>query len=240
MRPLLAPLTVLAVLLVPAAAQAADLPLEQQGVRAQNTSNGVKIVFGPKAKGLYKKIAGRKVTIECATVPPTDGPVLGRDSENDGLSASLVAPKQRRPLRLGERGRTRYDTCEVQARRTKKRKGGSEEVRIVLDLALPLTQRGAVFLDEREVATVLEFALALFAPRKGQTNYRTTDEVRGRIDQAFVLEDPSGTPPPRFVGLYSDGVQHAAVVAVTASGRRVFIDVNGDALTSNLSTVLFR
>jgi hypothetical protein len=239
MRSTLAPLTVLAVLLAPAAARAADLPLEQHGVRAQNTSNGVKVVFGPKAKSLYRRIAGRRLKFDCTVVPPTDGPILIRDDSGKQQTGSLIAPRKRRPLRLSG-GFSEFDTCRLQARRTTKRKGGGEDVRIVLDLSLPLTQKGAVFLDESEIAGALDFAIGLFQPPEGQTSYRTAEDVRGRVDQAVVLDDPSATPPPRFVGLYSDGAQHAAAVAVTKSGRRVFIDVNADVLSTNLTTVLLR
>jgi hypothetical protein len=239
MRLTLAPLTVLAVLLAPAAAQAAGLPLQTGGVRAQNTSHGVKVTFGPKAKDLYKRIAGRRVTVGCTTVPPTDGPVLDREDSGASETTILIAPKKRRALRFSD-GRTTYDTCRLQARRTRKRKGGGRDVITVVDLSLPLTQRGAVFLDERRIAAVLDVAIGLVEPPKGRTNYRTTAEVLGRLDQLVALDDPNATPPPRFVGLYSDGAQHATAVAVTSSGRRVFIDVNADVMSTNLTTVLFR
>jgi hypothetical protein len=234
--------TVLAALLAPSAAAAADLPLTVDGVRATQGSGGVKIVFGPKAKGLYKKIAGRKVTVDCETVLRTDGPVLGRDDGGgEGLTSVLVAAKKRRALRLGERS-GRFDTCRLSARRTKKLKNGGKEVRIVLDLRVPLTQKGAVFLDESRMAIVLDDALGLVEPAKGQTNYRSAQDgiaSAGGEGGIVVLDSPDATPPADRLGLYSDGVAHAAAVAVTKAGRRVFIEVDGDALKTNLTSVLF-
>ena len=44
----------------------------------------------------------------------------------------------------------------------------------------------------------------------------------------MALAQPSDTPPPRTIGYYSDGVKHAALVVLSASGRRLFIEVSAD------------
>lgn len=229
-------LTAAAVLLLAPAAARADLPMEVDGVRAERGSGGLRIVFGPDARDDYKKIAGRRVTIECETVPPTDGPVLNReDSGSGGASTLLVAPKKRKPLKFGK---GRYDICRVEARRTTKRKR-TTETRIVLDLRIPVTQRGAVFLDEAKTATLLSVMLEFVKRGPGQS-YRTAENAIQRSElHAVPLASPDATPPADRLGLYSDAAQHATAVAVTASGRRVFIDVNADSLSTNLSTVLF-
>ena len=49
-----------------------------------------------------------------------------------------------------------------------------------------------------------------------------------------VLAAATDSPPPRRVGLYSDGAQHMTVVAPTPDGRRLFIDADGGVLTSNV------
>jgi hypothetical protein len=89
---------------------------------------------------------------------------------------------------------------------------------------------------------VLSDALGLFEPPSGQTNYRSAQDAiaeAGGEGGLVVLDSPDATPPADRIGLYSDGVAHAAVVAFTKSGRRVFIEADGDALDTNLTSVLF-
>ena len=241
MRLPIASLTLLILLLTPAAASAADLPLEVRGVKADRVSGkaGVEIRFSPSAKKLYKRIAGRKVTVKCATVPESGGPVLKRDDAGDGLEVLLVAPKGKRVLRLGRSAR-RYDTCRVQTRRIKEHQDGSSETRIVMNLWLPLTQKGAVFLDETEIAVSLGFVLEA-AAGPASSDYLTAPEAieEGNLEGVVLLADPAATPPAGKLGLYSDGAHHVAAVGVTRSGRRVFVDVNADVLSTNLSASLF-
>ena len=134
----------------------------------------------------------------------------------------------------------RFDTCRIEARRTRTRKR-TVETTIVMDLGLPLTQRGAVFLDESEMLLSLDALLEAVTPPEGQTAYRSAADAieRTGLSNVVVLDDAAATPPAGKLGLYSDGAQHAAAVGVTKSGRRVFIDVNADALSTNLSTALF-
>ena len=42
------------------------------------------------------------------------------------------------------------------------------------------------------------------------------------------LASPADTPPPGRIGYYSDGALHVAVVIVSGSGRRLFIELEPD------------
>jgi hypothetical protein len=48
------------------------------------------------------------------------------------------------------------------------------------------------------------------------------------------LATPDGTVAPGRYGIYSDGAQHIEAVAVTPAGRRLFLDLNGDTVSSNV------
>jgi hypothetical protein len=54
-----------------------------------------------------------------------------------------------------------------------------------------------------------------------------------------ALGAPSDTPPAGAVGYYSDGAQHAAAVVLSASGKRLFLEQNGDVLHMNIAKYIF-
>jgi hypothetical protein len=58
------------------------------------------------------------------------------------------------------------------------------------------------------------------------------------IPDLFELSAPDATPPARKLGLFTDTAQHLTVVAVTLTGRRLFIGANGEVLTSNVPEVV--
>jgi hypothetical protein len=62
--------------------------------------------------------------------------------------------------------------------------------------------------------------------------------ARARVT-LVALETPSGTPPGDAFGYYSDGARHAAAVAVSASGRRLFLEYDGDVLHTNIVRYMF-
>jgi hypothetical protein len=115
-----------------------------------------------------------------------------------------------------------------------------------LIVSVPLTQRGAVFLDEeataRTIATVLELG-GIMAQDRNRTGYVSPAELlealRPRRRQVVALAAPPDTPPPGAVGYYSDGAQHAAAVALSTQGRRLFHEVTGDVLHTNIARHIF-
>jgi hypothetical protein len=42
------------------------------------------------------------------------------------------------------------------------------------------------------------------------------------------LPSPSDTPPAGSIGYYSDGAQHVAAVVLSATGRRLFLELDVD------------
>jgi hypothetical protein len=113
----------------------------------------------------------------------------------------------------------------------------------LLIASAPLTQQGTVFLDNHynafllmAVLTASEFA----AEDRGREGFLTPDELMELAKTEpwapalAALASPSDTPPPDTVGYYSDGAKHAAVVTVSAAGKRLFFEVNGDAVRTNV------
>jgi hypothetical protein len=109
-----------------------------------------------------------------------------------------------------------------------------------LIVSVPLTQTGAVHLDEEGKAValfgVIFSASALAKSRGARTLPLPVDLLAAdatRLPRAswyplVALGAGSDTPPPGQVGYYSDGAEHAAAVILSASGRRLFIELEGD------------
>ena len=162
----------------------------------------------------------------------------------------MRAPKRRRPIRTGDRTRG-MDYCRVWlAARTIRRRGQRERRGRELIVSVPLTQRGAVHLDEEEKVWSLVGLLSFVAifgeedtwqgwPEPAELIETISDRGRGRLE-LVGLASPADTPAPGAVGYYSDGRQHAAVVILSASGRRLFIEFDADeVLRTNVAGHIF-
>jgi hypothetical protein len=156
-----------------------------------------------------------------------------------------VRPRGRRiPTGDGSRG---WDYCRLWLEaRTVRRDGRQRRVDRKLVVSVPLTQQGAVFLDGQEHAflllstlTISEFA----ADDRGRNGFLTpaeliaviTAEGTGAPSAVVALASPSDTPPPDAVGYYSDGAKHAAAVTLSTLGKRLFLEINGDVLHTNIT-----
>jgi hypothetical protein len=226
-------------LAVPAAAQT-PLPVgEADGVRLVRERGQLVVVFTPRAQRLWRRVAGKRVNVSCVEF------VEGGTRSGGNL---LRAPKRGRRIRTGDHSRVDY--CRVWLPRRRVGRGSRRETRgRVLIASIPFTQQGAVFLDEQQNAiglfallTVSEFA-AEDAGRKGYLTYAElielgTDTRRAR-SLLVELASPSDTPPPEKVGYYSDGANHVAAVVLSAQGRRLFLEYNGDALHTNVARHVF-
>jgi hypothetical protein len=108
------------------------------------------------------------------------------------------------------------------------------------------TAEGAVFLDEQsktiELAAVLTLA-SLVAEEEKLDAYPTHAQLLEAIPEVdgdiVALANPTDAPPPGVVGYYSDGQEHIAVVVLSRSGRRLFIDYAGDVLSTNVAGYYF-
>jgi hypothetical protein len=218
----------------------AQLPVgEADGVRIVRERGALVVVFTQRAARLYRRVAGKRVSVLCA------------EFVEDGLNSggiTLRAPKQRRPLRTGDLTRG-LDYCRVWlAARTVRRNGERQRRSRELIVSIPLTQRGAVFLDEQGKAFDLQGLLllaGLLAEERNSNNWPTATELleertrRSSGPGIVALTSPTETPPGGAIGYYSDGQQHVAAVIVSASGRRLFVEHEADVLHTNVAGYIY-
>jgi hypothetical protein len=243
---------VTAVLLVvapSAGAQTVQLPVGQaEGVRIVRERGAIVVVFTPRAERLWRRVAGKRVSVFCEerTGPDEHGVVT---VEGDGTT--FRAPRRGRHLRTGDLTRG-MDSCEVWLEsRTLTRNGQRIHYDRELIVSIPLTQKGAIRLDERARAyalmSLLSFA-SIDARRRDLDHFPTSAELVERLPlltrplklSVVALPSPSDTPPAGSIGYYSDGARHAAAVVVSASGRRLFLEFDVDQVVrSNVIGYIF-
>ena len=202
------------------------MPGSAKGVHVVNIHGRLGFVFTRQADRLWKRIAGREVAVACEDVIPI-APGSGGDV---ATSVALRAP--RRGRRLVTRQRTRlHDVCRISLIR---RDGTEIEV---LDIAL--NQRGATFLDEVQKADVMVDIYGVTNSLSKAGRYPAAAEVIATVTQKVVeLTRPGDTPPPGTYGIYSDANRHIEIVAQSSAGRRLFLDLDGDVLSSNVFTAI--
>jgi len=223
--------------LVLAAAPAAEAQLlppapkigEDRGVTIKRAGRTLVVSFRRSAARRFRYIAGRRVVVECIRLPRRrSGSVI--ESE---LEVNQLAPRKRRPFRLPGIPRRPIDYCEVRAPSRAVRRNGRKRRSAARDLAtVALTPAGATFLDERDRAIALLAVLVVASLEDGDggtQTYPTTQSFVARSDGiAVALDSPQATPPPRRVGYWSDGAEHAAFVVLSSAGRRLYIEVDTD------------
>ena len=232
----------LALVLPSASSAQAPLPVgEADGVRIVRERGALVVVFTQRAEKLRRRVAGMRVSVLCTEF--TSG-------GTNGGGVTQRAPKRGRRINTGDHTRG-MDYCRVWlAARTvtrggERRRQGREHI-----VSIPLTQEGAVFLDEQFKAfnlTVLLAASELGAEARNRTGFLSPAQLfplvrnsRPRPPFALVaLAAPSDTPPAGALGYYSDGAKHAAAVVLSASGKRLFLEFNGDVLHTNIAEYLF-
>jgi hypothetical protein len=235
----IAGLVAIALLAVPAAAGAqSELPVgEAEGVRIKRPAGGIVVVFTPAAQRHWRTVAGRRVSVFC-TKFLSDGTMYG--------GSTMRAPKRGGRIRTGDLT-PGQDYCRVWlARRSFRRNGQLVTQSRRLVVSVPLTQRGAVYLDEeknvRLMMSILLFA-GLEAEDRGQTTRPTAEQLlswRPRLGSVLsALTGPEDTPPAGKAGYWSDGAQHVAVVTVSALGRRLFWEGEGDVLHTNVADYVY-
>jgi hypothetical protein len=224
-------------LAVPAAAQTPPPVGEADGVRLVRERGELVVVFTPRAKRLWRRVAGKRVDVACVEF------LEGGTRSGGNL---LRAPKRGRRIRTGDRSRVDYCRVWLPARRVGRGEERHRRGRVQI-VSIPFTQEGAVFLDEQVTAFMLlgVLTLAEFAAEDlKKTGYPTPAELLEGLPQeargAIVpLATPADTPPAGAVGYYSDGAQHAATVGLSTPGRRLFLEVNGDVLHTNVAKYVF-
>ncbi len=222
---------------------------EAHGVKIVRVQGAIVVVFTQRAATRYRRIAGRVVRVDC-TGPLDDEPATtGGDRAITGEAVGGIkmrAPKHGRRLVTGDLTRG-MDFCRVWlAARTVRRHGERTRLRPRLIVSVPLTQTGAVFLDEQSKAFRLVQILisaSLVSEQEHVIGWPTYDLLWDwgfrKLGKRFVsLERPTDTPPPGAVGYYSHG-RDVAVAILSRSGRRLFIEVADDVLSTNVSDYVF-
>jgi hypothetical protein len=235
------PLAMVSVVMLAAApsagAQTVQLPVgEAHGVRIVRERGAIVVVFTPRAERLWRRVAGRRVSVFCEQ---RSGPDEFGIVTVDGGGTTFRAPRHGRRLRTGDLT-TGMDICQVSLEpRTVTRNGVRRHHPRRLIVAIPLTQEGAVRLDERARAHAL-LALVSFAAadagRRHLEGYPTPSELVAFVPvltrpiklSVVALSSPSDTPPGGSIGYYSDGAHHVAAVVLSASGRRLFLEFDAD------------
>ncbi|MEA2407510.1 MAG: hypothetical protein QOE69_1629 [Thermoleophilaceae bacterium] len=225
---------------LPASAGAAtgELPVGQaDGVRIVREHGAIVVVFTPRAQRLWRRVAGKRVSVMCER-GPSEPDEQGFVFTEEGGSTFRV-PRRGRRLRTGD-GTRGMDICRVWLEpRTVRRNGHRQRFGRELIVAIPLTQRGAVRLDERARAGVLVGVLSvadIYARQRHLDRYLTSEELVAELPllkrplrlSVVALGSPSDTPPAGSVGYYSDGARHVAAVILSGSGRRLFLELDVD------------
>jgi hypothetical protein len=237
--------TALLLVLVLPSTGAAQTPLpvgEADGVRiVRDRGGGIVVVFTKRAERLRRRVAGKRVSVFCTEFTRFGG---------NGGGITQRAPRRGRRIETGDRTRG-MDYCRVWlAARTVRRGGETRRRGRELIVSVPLTQDGAVHLDEESKALAMGLLLTaseLAAQARNRDGFLSPAQLSQLVRMArpsarsllVALAAPSDTPPAGSLGYYSDGAQHAAAVVVSASGKRLFLEYNGDVLHTNVAKYLF-
>jgi hypothetical protein len=240
---------VLLVVAPSASAQTVQLPVgEAKGVRIVREHGAIVVVFTHRATRLWRRVAGKRVSVLCDELPDPDE--FGLVTLHGG-GTTFRAPRRGRRLRTGDLTRG-MDVCRVWLEpRTLTRNGERRRYGRELIVAIPLTQRGAVHLDEEARAQALMGLLTIAsidAERRNLDRYPTSSELVALLPllprplrlTVVALPSPSDTPPAGSIGYYSDGARHVAAVVVSATGRRLLLELDvDDVIRSNVIGYLY-
>ena len=230
-------------LLAPSAAQAqteTDLPVgEARGVRlVRADGGGLVLIFSDRSAKLRERINSRYAWLSCTQL----GEVFSGVS-----SGNLDVPRHGRRVRTGfDPGPADFCRFFLKAH-TVKRHGERQRVSRRVLFSIPLTQPGAVYLDE-ESKTGNMFTISLLASfakddqeLAGAPTYAQLVQAYPKLTKVVVaLPAPGDSPPPERIGYYSDGQEHSVLAALSASGKCLFIERSaGDVLSTNVAAYLF-
>jgi hypothetical protein len=199
------------------------------GVTAVRTGDTVDVAFTPAALAQSGLLAGRAVTLSCDVAATTTSLQFKRDSASGGdlaFGQGTVGADGHARVRLDGAGDKpgAADYCEV-GRVRHIAKHSSTEATVA---RVPLTPAGATYVDETERATALR---RLLEKAHAATGYQPASALGAGV---VALDSPDATPPAGQQGYWTDGT-HAAVVTLSAAGRRLLIqDLGGFVVRSNV------
>ncbi len=219
-----------------AAQQPPQLPVgESKGVKLVRDDSGSLVwVFTTEADRLHRRIRGKRVFVSCTDLP--DVRMLGGDEIGSGTQYEFV-PRHGRVLSTGDL--TGWDYCRLFLP-ARKRRGQRQRTPRKHLVSIPLTQDGAVYLDGQRKNVRLTLVLTLagsIADERHQTTWPLLDDFPAKARtwlRIVPLAGPQDDPPPGMVGYFSDGQQHVAVSVLTATGERLFLELEaGDVVRTN-------
>jgi hypothetical protein len=220
----------------PASSQGPTPPLEVRGISIEGTGPGAVRITFDRAR-TYRRIAGRTLLVNCRQVDPA-APLLLREPTAGELDDQVAVPARRRPIRARQRGSSvRYDVCRLEGGRFRGR-GSKRHFARTLSVDVPVTEAGALYLRDVALGNRMVAALDVISALGSGGSYPAFAAVGDVIPRLVELPSPDATPAPGQLGLFSDGAQHMTIVAVTLTGRRLFIDAAGEVLTSNVPEVV--
>ena len=239
----------MAVVSAPASAQQ-PLPVgKSKGVEAKRVHGQITLTFTKRAERLRRRLAGREVIVTCTNVPRDRG--IRGGTRTTGGDTDVRIPAKRRSVRTGEASRP-LDYCRISLPARKiTRKGRSQRIPRQLLVSIPLTQAGAVRLDEESKATSIAGALIvvqLLAERRKLNTWPTPAQVLAYLQKLSPkgarrftpLANAAATPPAGTIGYWSDGGENASFVVLSRAGRRLFLALGADhVLSTNLTEYLF-
>jgi hypothetical protein len=164
-------------------------------------------------------VAGKQVVLECLQTPSgTPGEPVRQAGAED-----IKAPKKGKRLGSGFKA-GKYDLCTIAL----ERRG--------VQALIPLTQKGAVFEDEALFAGDLLSIVDVADSLSTGGHFPSAPQVAAKVGNGAVvaLAAPTDTPPAGKYGFYSDANQHIAVVVLSSAGRRLFFEVSGDTISTNV------
>jgi hypothetical protein len=203
----------------PALATRSEVIAGSPSVKAVHAGGQTVITFrGGSGRRLYSQIVGREVKLSCrpAQLDPTSSP-------NSPDIDNFVPSRHSRKLRATLEG----DWCEVLL------VGKHHRVKPIV--AVAITPAGVPFLDARMRAVVVDGLVASASLESEAGRYPATQDLLSHQRPGVIaLASPSDPVPAGKYGFYSDGAQHVEAVGVTLTGKRLFEDVNGDVVSSNV------
>lgn len=203
------------------------------GVTATRNGAQLDIAFTPGALAGSMLKAGRTVEVECDLAPPAAKLLLADEDNSDdshigGYGDGKVGADGVVHITLendvNDNKPAALDYCQVdRIRHIGKNASTSNTVARV-----SLTPAGAVYVDESERAAALR---RLLQKAHGATGYQPVAALGAGV---VALDSSDATPPAGQTGYWTDGT-HAAVVTLSAAGRRLLIqDMGGLVLRSDV------
>ncbi len=210
------------------AAAAAGLPVgHAKGLSVQVGRHGVSFRFArtlnPTVAALLRP--GRHVDLSCTEIRPLR---IDGTRTSSRVTARAQLPERLTRLRLPTGPGEHPSFCTMRLVSTR------------LDIVdIPVTQDGAVYIDERHTLFTIRNA-AFTAADDAEEAHRATFEPADQYVHRYgfdgdmiALATPDANPAAGVTGIFSDGEHHFEAVALTTLGRRMFYDINGDVLTTN-------